>query len=64
MYWEERANGRRYLYRSRRIPGRRPRREYVTADSDLGALLASVVARLNVETNNVTVTSNPTPKSD
>lgn len=40
MGWEERGNGRRYLYRSRRIPGRGPRREYLTADADLGALLA------------------------
>ena len=45
MGWELRANGRRYLYRNRRVNGK-PVKEYLSADHDFGFVLADDLRRI------------------
>ena len=45
MGWEYRPNGRRYLYRNRRVNGK-PVKEYLAADDDFGFVLADDLRRI------------------
>ena len=45
MGWELRPNGRRYLYRNRRVNGK-PVKEYLAADDDFGFVMADDLRRI------------------